>query len=121
MGWSADCAQTGLKAANHAAVKEWERRLGNDTDQEATMHIHPNSSLLLASQGVGREEAQIRAKNAAEVRRKLSGAVRALESGGGEEFRSAARVEGSAYGGDHRAEGDGGSGDSFGRLLSVKA
>jgi hypothetical protein len=34
------------------------RSAGSNTEQEATMHIHPNNNLQLASLGFAREETQ---------------------------------------------------------------
>ena len=81
------------------------------------MHIHPNSSLILATLGLGREELrEVQAKRAAEVRRKLSSVSRA--PGDAEEFSDRAmRVEQRAYGGSSRQ----GEEDTFGSLFSADA
>ena len=72
---------------------------------------------MLATLGVGRQEVQeIQAKRAAEVRRKLSSASRALEDSD-ESASVALRVERRSYQSDPRA----GEEDSFGRHFSAKA
>jgi hypothetical protein len=85
--------------------------------QEAEMHIHANNSLLLASLGASRNEAQaIQARRAAEVRRKLSTASRVLEES--DELSSPAlRVERRSYEGEPWQ----GEEDSFGKVFSAKA
>ncbi len=81
------------------------------------MHIHPNNNLTLASLGVGREEAQIQAKRAAEVRRKLSVAASSISEESDELSSPALRVERRSYDSEPRPD----DGETFGRLFSAKA
>ena len=100
------------------------------------MHIHPNNNLQLAALGVGREQvSELQAKRAAEVRKKLSAASRAMALGEDEFSSTAGRVEARtsdaaseaepgagpvaypvAYSG-HRSD----AGDRSGQLFSAKA
>jgi hypothetical protein len=112
------------------------------------MHIHPNNNLQLAALGSEREEVQaIQARRAAEVRKKLSAASRAMQLGEDEFSSTATRVEARSsesqsephpgrysghyqgpylghYLGHYVSEGAGqnpGAGDGSGRLFSAKA
>jgi len=81
------------------------------------MPIHANNNLQLAALGVGREEvSEIQAKRAAEVRRKLSSASRAIDDSGGL-AGPVLHVERRSYESGPRQGED----ESFGRLFSAKA
>ncbi len=82
------------------------------------MHIHPNNQLALASLGSAREEVQaLQAKRAAEVRKKLSSAARALEAGDAESAAVIPRVDRRTYEGGQREVDE----EAFPRLFSAKA
>jgi hypothetical protein len=81
------------------------------------MHIHPNNNLQLASLGFAREEAQIQAKRAAEVRRKLSAAASRIAEDSEELASPGLRVERRSYDSEPRPGDD----ETFGRLFSAKA
>ena len=80
------------------------------------MHIHPNSTLLLAALGAGGEETrEVQAKRAAEVRRKLSSTPHVLSSSE-EPSGHTLRAEERAY----RRQAHQGEETSFGTLFSAK-
>lgn len=79
------------------------------------MHIHPNSTLLLAALGAGGETREVQAKRAAEVRRKLSSAPHVLSSSE-EPSGHTLRAEERAY----QRQAPQGDETSFGTLFSAK-
>ena len=80
------------------------------------MHIHPNSTLMLAALGAGGEETRAaQAKRAAEVRRKLSSAPHVLSSSE-EPSGQTLRAEERAY----QRQAHQGEETSFGTLFSAK-
>jgi hypothetical protein len=106
-------------AERHTQAASGVRLAGSNIEREASMHIHANNNLLLASIGAGREElSEIQAKRAAEVRKKLASASRLADDSDSEDLLDPVpHGERRAYDSESQAGED----EPFGHRFSAKA